>query len=143
MPASAASTVGCRPPRTSNTEPVSTSGRAQRGLGGELGQGARRVEDGERRRRGGDLGAARHDLADEVVEKPQFERERALGGAGDPAFEIGQLDGRVALRAGHRLAMDEVRARDCRPSLGRDLDVIADDVVVADLAARRSPVSPA
>ena len=99
------------------------------------------VEHGERRRGGGDLGAARHDLADEIVEQPQFERQRALGGAGDPAFEFGQLDRRVALRAGHRLAVDEIGAELAGIAFGRHLDVIADHVVVADAQRgdRRSP----
>src|SRR5437588_386609 len=74
-------------------------------------------------------------VTSQIVEKAQFKRERAVGGAGDLARELAQFDRRVAQRPGHRLAVDEVGGElaalpfDVR---GRDFDVIADDVVVAD-----------
>ena len=107
--ASAASTVGWRPPRISNAVPSSTSG-APIALGRELGERGGEIEGGERGGGGGDLGAPRHDLADEIVEEAQFERQRPLGGARDLAFELGELGRRIALRPGHRLAMDELGA---------------------------------
>ncbi len=101
-------------------------------LGRELGQRRREVECGERRRGGGDLGAAGHHLTDEILVEPQFQRQSPLGGTGDLGFEVGQFGRRVALRARHRLAVDKFRP-ELAGMVRRHLDVITDDVVVADL----------
>ncbi len=96
-----------------------------------------KVDHGERGGGRGDFTAPRHHFTDQILEEPQFERERPLGGAGDLALQLGQLRRRVAHRAGHRLAVDELGA-ELRRVRGRDLDVIADHVVVAD-AQRGDP----
>ena len=102
---------------------------------GAFGMRRREIQGGERGGRGGDLLPPRHDLADEILEEPQFQRERALGGAGDLAFELAEFDRRVAHRARHRLAVHKIGAELASELFyirGRHLDVIADDVVVAD-----------
>ena len=119
----------------SNAVPSSTTGRTQPHFRRELGERRREIEGGKCRRGGGDLGAARHHLADEILVEAQFERQGPLGGAGDLGFELGQLGRRVALRPGHRLAVDELRP-ELAGMVGRHLDVIADHVVVADLQSR-------
>jgi len=51
-----------------------------------LGVACGNIEHRDPRSRRRDLGAPRHDFADEIVEQAQFERERAFPGAGDPGF---------------------------------------------------------
>src|SRR6516162_7435471 len=77
-------------------------------LGGELGQCRGQVERREGRRCGCDLGAARHDLADEILPEAQLECQGALCPTGDFAFEPREISCRIALRSGHRLTMDEL-----------------------------------
>ena len=104
--------------------------------GGELGQGGGHVERGERGGgAGGLLGAARH-LAHQVVEQLQLDRQRLVGGGGNLLLQIRQLDGGVTHGAGQGLAMDEGGLGPARQLVGlgrRDLDVVAEHVVVADL----------
>jgi hypothetical protein len=72
-----------------------------------------------------------HGLA-EVLEEGEFQLQGALAGGGDAGLQVGQLGRRVARGAGHALAAHE-RGRDLGLVLAGDLDVPADQVVVADL----------
>ncbi len=105
----------------------------------QLGQARRHVERGKRRSGAGDLGRARNGFGSQILEIFQLQGQRLVGRRGDPAFELGQLDRRVAHRRGQGLAMDEALA-DLRGLRGRHLDVVAEHVVVTDFErrARRS-----
>ena len=59
----------------------------------ERGAGGGDVDFGEGGRGGGDVVGAGGDLAHEVVEQFEFERQRAVAGAGDFVGELGQRDG--------------------------------------------------
>jgi hypothetical protein len=76
---------------------------------GQFGQGRRQVQLGHETRGLGDCFGPSDQLAHQVVEHPQFDRQGLVGGAGDLALQLGQLDGRVAYGAGQGLAVDEGR----------------------------------
>ena len=86
------------------------------------------------------LRPARH-LARELVELPQLQRQCVVRRAADPALEFDELGGREPRRAGKGLTVDEEAVLTFRSLGGRqpvrlrrlDLDVIAENVVVADL----------
>ncbi len=103
---------------------------------GQPRQGGRDVEIGQRPGGRRDaLGNFRHPF-DKRLENLAFHGQRPVGGASDPALQVAQFHGRVAHRVGHRLAVDERRALaggDRAAMPGRHLDVIAEQVVVADL----------
>ncbi len=69
-----------------------------------------------------------------------LERQRLVGGRGDPALQLAQLDRGEAHGAGQRLAVDEGLRRLAGHQLvgvgRRHLDVVAEHVVVADLQRR-------
>src|SRR5262249_56932373 len=94
-------------------------GGAGGGLGGVLDGG------GRRRHRGG-----------EPLERLELDAESAIRGAGDLGFELAQFGGSETHLTGERLAMDEGRVERRRHQsvavLRRDLDEIAEHVVVAD-----------
>src|SRR5712691_8382463 len=99
LPASAASTVGWRPPRISKAVPDTMSGRTQPLSAAHSAWPAARSSAASA------AAAPGHDFADQIFEQPQFEREGAVGGAGDAAFELAQFDRGIALRSRHGLAM--------------------------------------
>ena len=119
---------------------------AQRSVDEGTGPAALDRELGERRRNV-DLGQRRAETAQplalgeaglpQALERLEFERERPIGGGGDPLLEIGERVGGEAHRAGHRLAMDEgpvVRGPEQRlAGRLRRLDEEAEEIVVLDL----------
>src|SRR5690242_21360609 len=103
-----------RPPR-STLFPYTTLFRSDLGphpvaVDSAFGMRGGKIERGERGGCGRDLLPPRHDLADEILEQAQLERDGALSGAGDLAFELAELDGRVAHRPRHCLAVHEIGA---------------------------------
>ena len=100
-------------------------------------QRRRHVEHGERLRRVLDVVGRGHHARQQPFENVEFKPERAVGGAGDALFEIGEFGGGEAHLARERLAVDEGRVQrrghQLVAVLRRDLDEIAEHVVVADL----------
>ena len=113
-------------------------------LGGEMGKRARNVEAGKRFGAFLDLRALRDHAGGEPLEDVELQPERAVGGAGDFGFQFAQLGGGEAHLAGERLAVDESgierRGKQLVAVLSRDLDEIAEHVVVADFQSAHAGV---
>ena len=103
----------------------------------EFRQRGRDVEQREGMRRGAQIVARRRHPIIEPVEDFQFQPERAVAGIGDPGFDLAEFGGGEADLAGQGLAVDEgrIQRRGHQPVavLRRDLDEIAEHIVVADL----------
>ena len=105
-------------------------------LGGEMRQGARHVERGQRLGALLDRAALRRHLRRQPLEDLELDAERALGGAGDLGLQLAEFGGGEAHLAGQRLPVDEgcaVRGGgELVAVLRGDLDEIAEHVVVAN-----------
>ena len=97
-----------------------------------LGERGERVEPrhllGERQ----DAARALGDLAAQAIERLELERDAPLVGAEDLGLVVGELGGDVALGVGERL-LAHVVGRHAVEVGARDLEVVAEDAVVADL----------
>ena len=103
---------------------------------GQLGQRRGHIQPGDGAGGQGDgVGMGRH-LADQVAEQRQLHRQRLVGGAGEFLFQLAQFHRGETHRARHGLAMDEILVgQQLVAVIGRDLDEIAQHIVVLDLQA--------
>ena len=136
-PFSAASTTGWRPPSILNASEESTSGPGPVALDGELRERGGDVDIGDRRAEGSKALAFGKTGVAQPLEGVELERQRPVGGRGDPRLELDERVGGEAQRPGHGLAVDEGRVEgglEQRLALRlRRLDVVAEEVVVPDL----------
>ncbi|MEZ4366926.1 MAG: hypothetical protein R2939_11635 [Kofleriaceae bacterium] len=131
---STASTTGWRPPTMSRASPSSISrphvAAPHRDLGQALGGVDGRQPPADR---GDDVGVGGDPGHQRAHQLALAGGQGVLGGQ-HPALELGQLRGDEALAGGHRLLAHEVRRHPRELALA-DLDVVAEDPVVADLEA--------
>ena len=105
-------------------------------IGREIGERARHIDGGDGARHGLDHRAPFDDARREPREDGKLDRQRLVGGRGDLAFELAELDGREAHGAGHGLAVrEDARQLLLEEALAdrlRHLDEVAEHVVVLD-----------
>ncbi len=101
-------------------------------LDGEGGEGRRQIDGGHRCRGGSDGPGRLQHRVQQFGEDRLLARQRPLGGTGELLLQRRQLPGGKAGGVGHALALQEAR-RHLVAMGGGDLDVVAQQIVVADL----------
>ncbi len=139
---SAASTTGCRPPSISRQGWSVSCGSAPAAFGRAMGVARRNVDAGDGLCRRGDLRRRGDRQRGQLLGVRGFGGQRVAAGLDHPARFLVQLGRVEAHDAGQRLAVREAAVRRHQPvgMPGRDLDMIAEHRIVADLqrADRRS-----